>query len=148
MRPTAQEMRLSAGGRQPMHLACGRYALISNGEIYNFRALRRELECARCVFRSCCDTEVMLAAIAKWRLKGAMFDGMFAFALWDRRDRVLHLGRDRLGESRSTIDWSGGSRSTRFDGGASAASTTRVSYEPLWPTAESTHFFSQVDAAA
>jgi asparagine synthase (glutamine-hydrolysing) len=101
---------LSAGGRQPIHSACGRYALISNGEIYNFRALRRELEGAGCVFRSYCDTEVMLAAIAKWGLEAAieMFDGMFAFALWDRRDRLLHLGRDRLGEKPLYYGWSGG----------------------------------------
>ena len=101
---------LSEGGRQPMHSACGRYALISNGEIYNFQALRRELEDAGCVFRSRCDTEVMLAAIAEWGLEAAveMFDGMFAFALWDRRDRLLHLGRDRIGEKPLYYGWSGG----------------------------------------
>lgn len=101
---------LSKGGRQPMHSGCGRFALITNGEIYNFRALGRKLEGRGNVFRSHCDTEIMLAAIAEWGLEAAveMFDGMFAFALWDRRDRLLHLGRDRIGEKPLYYGWSGG----------------------------------------
>lgn len=100
---------LSDAGRQPMQSPCGRYALMANGEIYNFRALREELERAGEAFRSHSDTEVMLAAISAWGLAGAVekFDGMFAFAVWDRRDRQLHLGRDRIGEKPLYYGWAG-----------------------------------------
>src|SRR4051794_38114315 len=100
----------SDAGSQPMQSHCGRYVLISNGEIYNFVTLRRELERAGCAFRGHCDTEVMLAAIAEWGLEDAVrsFDGMFAFALWDRRESLLHLGRDRVGEKPLYYGWSGG----------------------------------------
>jgi asparagine synthase (glutamine-hydrolysing) len=100
---------LSDAGSQPMQSHCGRYVLIANGEIYNFAALRRELQRTGCVFRGHGDTEVMLAAISVWGLEAAVrsFDGMFAFALWDRRERLLHLGRDRVGEKPLYHGWSG-----------------------------------------
>ena len=90
---------LSARGHQPMHSECGRYVVAYNGEIYNFKGLRQGLEKLGNTFRSQSDTEVLLTAISQWGLKAAVnrFNGMFAFALWDRKDRSLHLVRDRLG---------------------------------------------------
>src|SRR5437763_4221424 len=91
---------LSAEGHQPMVSGCGRYVLVFNGEIYNFRQLRADLETRGHQFRGHSDTEVMLAAIGEWSLEPALqrFNGMFAFALWDKTDHTLYLTRDRLGE--------------------------------------------------
>lgn len=90
---------LSPGGHQPMEWADGRYVVTYNGEIYNFRELRAELEKAGVHFRSRSDTEVLLAAVGTWGLKKALerFNGMFAFALWDRQARALVVARDRYG---------------------------------------------------
>src|SRR5205085_4372168 len=88
----------SAAGHQPMSYADGRLQVTFNGEIYNYRELRRELEARGAEFRTDTDTEVLLAAYAEW---GADFlahlNGIFAFALWDAHARTLLLARDRLG---------------------------------------------------
>jgi len=90
---------LSPGGHQPMTDASQRYTVSYNGELYNFRELRAELESCGHVFRSRSDTEVLLAAYAEWgRDCLARLDGMFAFALWDRAAQRLLLARDRAGE--------------------------------------------------
>jgi len=89
---------LSSAGRQPMQTSDGRYVLSYNGEIYNFRELRGELEAKGHRFRSRTNSEVLLYAMAEWGA-GAFerLNGMFAFALWDRRARRLTLARDRYG---------------------------------------------------
>lgn len=91
---------LSPLGHQPMFSASERYAIVFNGEIYNFLELRAELEGQGAAFRSHSDTEVMLEAMARWGVVATCerLQGMFAFALWDREQQRLWLGRDRIGK--------------------------------------------------
>jgi len=90
---------LSDAGREPMQTDDGRLAITYNGEVYNFRELRRELEQRGHTFHSRTDAEVVLLAYREYgpqclgRLRG-----MFAFAIWDRHDRSLFIARDRLGQ--------------------------------------------------
>ncbi len=89
---------LSPAGRQPMTNRSGTLWLTFNGEIYNFRRLRAELERAGHVFASGTDSEVILHAYEEWGPDSVRrLHGMFAYALWDERRRVLLLARDRLG---------------------------------------------------
>lgn len=91
---------LSPAGHQPMHSHDGRFVIAYNGEIYNFANIRAELVAAGEIFNGHSDTEVLLAAISRWGMEAALgrTNGMFALALWDRRDRTLSLARDRLGQ--------------------------------------------------
>ncbi len=97
------------GSRQPLFSADGAIAVVFNGEIYNFRALRRELQAAGYAFTTQGDGEVLVHG---WRQWGArMLDrlaGMFAFALWDRDRRELFLARDHLGVKPLYYAWHAG----------------------------------------
>ncbi len=89
---------LSTAGHQPMATPDGRYTLTYNGEVYNFQELRIELESLGHRFVSRTDSEVVLKAYAQWGEKSVeRFNGMFAFAIWDKHERKLFLARDRYG---------------------------------------------------
>lgn len=89
---------LSPAGHQPMITGDGNYAITYNGEIYNFQELRAELESRGRQFRSKTDSEVVLSAYAEWGVDCVKrFNGMFAFAVWDKKRRELFLARDRYG---------------------------------------------------
>ena len=91
---------LSPEGHQPKDSACGRYVIAFNGEIYNFREIRQTLEEKGHRFKGTSDTEVLLTACTEWGLEASLprLNGMFAIALWDRKEQVLHLVRDRVGK--------------------------------------------------
>jgi len=89
---------LSAAGHQPMMTPCGRHVISYNGEVYNFRELRTELEALGVQFHSSTDTEVVLHALVQWGPAALLrFNGMFGLALWDRKEQSLLLARDRYG---------------------------------------------------
>src|SRR6185369_14380501 len=104
---------LSPAGHGPMRSADGRFVLTFNGEVYNHRELRKELEDLGAIpeggWRGHSDTEVFLEGIAKWGLQETLRQsaGMFAFGLWDRRERTLSLVRDRFGEKPLYYGWAG-----------------------------------------
>ncbi len=100
---------LSPTGHQPMFSTDERYVMIFNGEVYNYAELKKELDTAGYKFRGTSDSEVMLAGILEWGLEEAVkrFNGMFAIALWDRRDKKLHLIRDRVGVKPLYYGWYG-----------------------------------------
>lgn len=119
---------LSAAGHQPMISRSGRFVVAFNGEIYNHLDIRRELEAGieevdhplfdrphsghqptAPAWRGHSDTETLLAAVEAFGVGEALkkFVGMFAFALWDRHDKVLYLARDRMGEKPLYYGWQG-----------------------------------------
>ncbi len=106
---------LSTAGHQPMTSCDGRFVLVYNGEIYNHLALRGELESTRYdafprpSWKGTSDTETLLMGFAVWGIKATIERciGMFAFAVWDKNERSLTLGRDRLGEKPLYYGWQG-----------------------------------------
>jgi asparagine synthase (glutamine-hydrolysing) len=102
-------IELGPGGAQPMVSSGGRWVVAYNGEVYNHVEIRHRLECSGTRFRGGSDTEVLVAAVERWGVDKALdaCEGMFAAALWDRRDRHLHLVRDRFGEKPLYYGWVG-----------------------------------------
>ena len=89
---------LSRAGHQPMESDDGTVCICYNGEIYNFRKIRKILEDCGHRFKSTTDTEVVLKAYLQWGTECLeKFVGMFAFAIWDSRNQIIFLARDRLG---------------------------------------------------
>lgn len=93
---------LSPAGAQPMTSHSGRWVVVYNGEIYNYRSIQRQLEaeCGQIAWRGHSDTEILLAALEHWGVQKtlAALNGMFALAAWDKAEQRLILARDRLGE--------------------------------------------------
>jgi asparagine synthase (glutamine-hydrolysing) len=102
---------LSPAGHQPMACHTSRYVIAFNGEIYNHRDLRNELEMSGSApaWRGNSDTETLLAGFAAWGIRATVERciGMFAFAVWDKQARVLSLVRDRMGEKPLYYGWQG-----------------------------------------
>lgn len=97
---------LSSHGHQPMTSACGNWLMVFNGEVYNFKEIRVELELHGHKFEGSGDSEVILAAFVQWGLDAVnRFIGMFAIALWSKALRRLYLIRDRLGVKPLYYGW-------------------------------------------
>jgi asparagine synthase (glutamine-hydrolysing) len=101
---------LSSAGHQPMKSFSGRYVIAFNGEIYNHFSLREELNLSESVaWRGTSDTETLLAGFERWGIEATLKKtvGMFAFALWDNKNQVLTIARDRMGEKPLYYGWCG-----------------------------------------
>lgn len=101
---------LSAAGHQPMLSECNRFALVFNGEIYNHLDLRRKIDAELLSphpWKGHSDTETLLVLLINWGLEKTLLElvGMFAFALWDKKNQVLSFARDRLGEKPLYYGW-------------------------------------------
>ncbi len=98
---------LSSEGHQPMTSACDRFVMSYNGEIYNFKEMRKDLEQNGFQFRGHSDTEVLLGAITEWGLEKTLKQliGMFAIALWDKKQESLTLVRDPVGKKPLFYGW-------------------------------------------
>lgn len=109
---------ISAAGHQPMPSVSGRYVLVYNGEVYNHLQLRAELDGAgkAAAWRGHSDTETLLAGFDAWGIRATLerATGMFAIAVWDRDQRILTLGRDRIGEKPLYYGWQGQGRGAVF----------------------------------
>lgn len=109
---------LSPAGHQPMMCAFDRFVIAFNGEIYNHLELRRDLELSgkHSSWRGCSDTETLLAGFNAWGVRATVERciGMFAFAVWDSRERVLVLARDRVGEKPVYYGWQGSGEDRTF----------------------------------
>jgi asparagine synthase (glutamine-hydrolysing) len=109
---------LSPAGHQPMHSSSGRFVIVFNGEIYNHADLREELAAAGTAphWRGHSDTETLLAGFDAWGVGPATERalGMFAFAVWDRHEKVLTLARDRAGEKPLYYGWQGSGTNAAF----------------------------------
>ncbi len=119
----------SDAGHQPMVSSDGRFVITYNGEVYNFQELRQELGKKGHRFKGHSDTEVILATFVQWGVEASLkkFNGMFAFAVWDRRDRLLWLARDRIGEKPFYFGVQNG---TFFFGSELKAIRTHPHFEP------------------
>jgi asparagine synthase (glutamine-hydrolysing) len=106
---------LSAAGAQPMVSSSGRYIIAFNGEIYNHQLLRKDLGVDIC-WRGHSDTETLLAGFDRWGVEATVTRsiGMFAFAVWDKLERSLTLGRDRVGEKPLYYGWQGKGQAAVF----------------------------------
>ena len=111
-------MDLSSAGHQPMKSNSGRFVLTYNGEIYNHLEIRREIDKMKTniEWQSSTDTETLLESIELWGIQKTLekIVGMFAFGLWDKKNRCLILARDRMGEKPLYFGWQGEGKSKVF----------------------------------
>lgn len=125
---------LSPAGAQPMHSVSGRHVVIFNGEVYNHRALRRQLDAeGQGDWRGHSDTETLLAGFDRWGIEETLRRciGMFAIAVWDRSQRRLTLIRDRMGEKPLYYGWQGsGSARVFLFGSEIKALRVHPAYDP------------------